>query len=306
MAHNVTKFQKNNKSGHIGVFYDNSTNKWRAQIKYNKKYYKLGQYKTIEESIFARQIAEYKFYGIVLDPNLNEHEKELLVIKIKEYNEKNNNILSSIKERDSLIYEKGSKNMLKTCKNCGKEFEGYKTARYCSEECKHEFKINNNNNIEKQENNIFGKRNLSNSLSKNNKSGYRGVYFDNTKQKWRSQIRFNKKCHKLGLYENKLDAVKARQKAELEYYGKILELDSSEEVEYNQIEDYVSNMTDAGLIKICNDLYDFVNNDFYILYKQLEDNISSIDELKNMFLEESNKRFYKLNKINRMLNNDIE
>jgi hypothetical protein len=230
----------------------------------------------------------------------NMYEKEKIDAKINKSNDVNNTSnLIEIKE------EKKPKTYTKTCKNCGKEFKGYKTAQYCSKECKIEFNVNKKP-IQNPSNIPFEPKKLSNNLSKNNKSGYRGVYFDEAKGKWRAQIRFNKKCHKLGLYEDKLDAIKARQKSELEFYGKILDIDSSEGTNYNQIVEYISSMEDMRLIQLCNDIYDFVNNDFYILYKQFEENISSIEELQNLFLQESNKRFYKLNKVNRMLNKDIK
>jgi hypothetical protein len=73
----------------------------------------------------------------------------------------------------------------------------------------------------------FKPREFKNSVATNNKSGYRGVYFDKTKQKWRAQIRFDNRCYKLGLHPNKEDAILARQEAELKLYGKLLDKDIS-------------------------------------------------------------------------------
>jgi hypothetical protein len=78
------------------------------------------------------------------------------------------------------------------------------------------------------------RREFSKTLPKNNKSGYRGVWFDQSKGKWRAQIRFDKKCHKLGLYNTRIEAIKARQEAEIKYYGRVLEVDTND-VEINSI-----------------------------------------------------------------------
>lgn len=86
--------------------------------------------------------------------------------------------------------------MTKTCKICGKEFDGYKSSLYCRE-CKSQSLINRKENklantSEKQ----FKPRDYKKVASKNNTSGYRGVYFDKSKGKWRAQIRFDNHCYK--------------------------------------------------------------------------------------------------------------
>lgn len=50
--------QKNNKSGHTGVHWDNKANKWRAMIRRNHKLKHIGFYETKEEAIKARREAE--------------------------------------------------------------------------------------------------------------------------------------------------------------------------------------------------------------------------------------------------------
>lgn len=197
--------------------------------------------------------------------------------------------------------------MIRTCKICEKEFDGYMSSLYCSPECKEKsHKINREKAKERnREERQFKPREFGESLPKNNSSGYRGVYFDEAKQKWRAQLRFNKKCYKLGLHDDKIDAIRARQKAELEYYGKILD-DDQQVIDYNEIIKYIKDLSDTDLIKMCNSIYDYVNNDFVLLYKQFEENISGIDELVDLFSQESKDRFYKLNMINKMINNKTE
>lgn len=48
----------NNKSGCVGVYYQKSTHKWKAEMIKNKKYYNLGSYDSYEEAVNARKKAE--------------------------------------------------------------------------------------------------------------------------------------------------------------------------------------------------------------------------------------------------------
>lgn len=54
-------------------------------------------------------------------------------------------------------------------------------------------------------------------LSKNNTSGRKGVYFNKKLEKWMAYIRHNGKMLYLGVYENKEDAIKARERKEREF-----------------------------------------------------------------------------------------
>lgn len=56
-----------------------------------------------------------------------------------------------------------------------------------------------------------------------NTSGVRGVYYEPKFDRWRAQIIFKRKRYYLGTYKNKEDAVKARQRAEEEFYGGFFE-----------------------------------------------------------------------------------
>jgi len=57
------------------------------------------------------------------------------------------------------------------------------------------------------------------SLFKNNKSGFTGVYFKRSNNKWVAQITVQNNQIYLGQFENKTDAIKTRLKAEVEYFG---------------------------------------------------------------------------------------
>lgn len=54
---------KNNTSGVLGVYFDNTYNKWFPIIKVNNKKIYLGSYHTIEEATIVRRQAEEKFFG---------------------------------------------------------------------------------------------------------------------------------------------------------------------------------------------------------------------------------------------------
>ena len=61
--------------------------------------------------------------------------------------------------------------------------------------------------------------NRNRSLGKRNTSGYIGVRWLERLNKWIADIRIDKKSKHLGVYSNKDDAVRARLKAEDEYFG---------------------------------------------------------------------------------------
>lgn len=56
-------------------------------------------------------------------------------------------------------------------------------------------------------------------LRKDNKSGYRGVNWHASAQKWRSYISLNGKQNHLGLFKNLESAIEARKKAAYFFYG---------------------------------------------------------------------------------------
>lgn len=55
--------QGNNTSGTIGVYWYKAYNKWKAQIKVDKKSVHLGYYEKYEDAVKARESAEIKYFG---------------------------------------------------------------------------------------------------------------------------------------------------------------------------------------------------------------------------------------------------
>jgi len=58
---------------------------------------------------------------------------------------------------------------------------------------------------------------------KSNTSGYTGVMWDKSREKWKANIEFKGKIYYLGRFKNKEDAIKARKEAEEKYHKKYLE-----------------------------------------------------------------------------------
>lgn len=60
--HNM-RINKNNKSGHKGIFFCNRENKWIAKIKVNSKTINLGYFSNIDDAITVRINAVSKYHG---------------------------------------------------------------------------------------------------------------------------------------------------------------------------------------------------------------------------------------------------
>lgn len=61
--------------------------------------------------------------------------------------------------------------------------------------------------------------NINQKKRKDNKSGYRGVSWYSTPQKWAADIKYENKRYFLGLFSTLEEAISARLFAELEYFG---------------------------------------------------------------------------------------
>ena len=69
-----SKLSKNNTSGITGVWKDNKTNKWQAEIMLHKEKIYLGQYDTKEEAAKIRKEAEEKYFGEWSYDNSQKHD----------------------------------------------------------------------------------------------------------------------------------------------------------------------------------------------------------------------------------------
>lgn len=80
--------------------------------------------------------------------------------------------------------------------------------------------ISNSSKLERVENTCIN--NLKQKISKNNKSGVKGVSWDAKRHKWVAQITFKRKNYNLGRYDRIEDAIKARKDAEEEVFGNFI------------------------------------------------------------------------------------
>lgn len=62
-----SNLHRNNTSGHRGITWDKSRNKWTVGIKVNYKRINLGRYDDLEEAIKVRREAELKYFGEVFN-----------------------------------------------------------------------------------------------------------------------------------------------------------------------------------------------------------------------------------------------
>ena len=62
-------------------------------------------------------------------------------------------------------------------------------------------------------------QNINQRIRKDNKSGQKGVHFDNKSNKWKASIKVKKQHIHLGYFENLDDAIKIRKNAEKKYFG---------------------------------------------------------------------------------------
>ena len=58
---------------------------------------------------------------------------------------------------------------------------------------------------------------------KNNKSGYKGVYFEKKRGIWKAVIYVRKECIYLGSFHDIKDAIRAREDAEKRYFWPLIE-----------------------------------------------------------------------------------
>ncbi len=68
-----SKLHKHNKSGHKGVSWLPSRNKWRANIGFKGKQISLGYFDNVDDAIAARKAAEEKYHKPYLEDKRNEN-----------------------------------------------------------------------------------------------------------------------------------------------------------------------------------------------------------------------------------------
>ncbi len=61
-------------------------------------------------------------------------------------------------------------------------------------------------------------------IGKNNTTGYKGIYWNKKNLKWQTNIGVNGKSIHIGVYQNKIDAARAYNKASVKYFGEFARL----------------------------------------------------------------------------------
>lgn len=64
-------------------------------------------------------------------------------------------------------------------------------------------------------------------LGKNNITGFKGITWDKSMEKWKAKIMFNWKTIHIGAFDTKIDAAKAYDKAALKYFGEFAKTNKS-------------------------------------------------------------------------------
>lgn len=135
-----------------------------------------------------------------------------------------NNVIGGAK---CVGYNKETKNLVLECPGCGEKFEAnltdatrtsIKKKRFCKK-CKERYMNEVTENRTKHITDYYKDGRYLEKKPENLSDDFRGVNFDNAKQKWRAAIYVDKKRVYLGIYPTKFEAVQARLNAEEDYFG---------------------------------------------------------------------------------------
>jgi hypothetical protein len=128
--------------------------------------------------------------------------------------------------------------------NYGNSKENYEQLKYVIQYQKNLKKINSG--ITKESNNYtvfrddiinnlrlctIQENNQNTSLNKNNTSGYKGIYWNDSEKRWRSRITFNNQDITIGYYDDIEDAIIARYKKAKELQGEFI--NTCEKIQYD-------------------------------------------------------------------------
>jgi hypothetical protein len=88
-----------------------------------------------------------------------------------------------------------------------------------------------NNNINNLRWCTYSENNQNKTIHKNNKSGYKGIYYDKSKNKWCAQISINNKNKNIGCFKTVEDAIIARYNKAKEIQGEFI--NECEKIQYD-------------------------------------------------------------------------
>jgi hypothetical protein len=99
----------------------------------------------------------------------------------------------------------------------------YMTGKWPKELVDHVNQIKDDNRYINLREATVSQNNINSKKQKNNKSGYRGVYWDSKNQIWRVQIKYKSKHRYLGRYADIKEAASVYKAAALKLYGEFAE-----------------------------------------------------------------------------------
>lgn len=99
----------------------------------------------------------------------------------------------------------------------------YMTGEWPKELVDHINQIKDDNRYTNLREATVSQNNMNSKKPKNNKSGYRGVHWDTTRNKWVARIKYKSKYRYLGRYTDIKEATEVYKKAAFELYGEFAE-----------------------------------------------------------------------------------
>ncbi len=86
----------------------------------------------------------------------------------------------------------------------------------------------NGNKLDNRRENLrvctLAENNRNRTIYKNNKSGFKGVYWSRADKKWRAQIKINNRMIYLGIFDDLLEAALTYDEAAVRYHGKFAKI----------------------------------------------------------------------------------
>lgn len=205
---------------HKGVTYDKKAKRYRAYIFVDKKRQYIGYFEKFEDAVNARKAAEeehgtHRTTSKMIDLT-DQKFGELYVIGLSHQRGTNGTRLWECRcSCTNVVYLLGASLRAGYYKSCG-----------CLRDDKRDDGVKKHITADQ----IAGTRKtaLKAKLHKDNKSGHKGVRFNEDRQKWTAHIGFKGKQINLGYFIKKEDAIAARQAAEEKYHKPILEENDNE------------------------------------------------------------------------------
>jgi hypothetical protein len=217
------------KSGRTGVRKGTGTDKWEALIYFEKKYICLGFFSEKEDAIKAREEAEKKYYGKVLQNNTVyvdpkdkpkvKFEGQIVHLPLDQTEDKSVKYTKIDRDKYDIVkqfdwYEHNGR-----VRNGMKGYLHQFLMDYCSPKIDHKNQDPLDNRIANLRPATSSENGMNRSVATNNTSGTVGVHFNERDSLWRARIVLNNEHILLGSWKKVEDAIKIRQYWEQKLFG---------------------------------------------------------------------------------------